>query len=63
MVTVPETVLEIIHESPFLEEGLSRGLINLSSLAREMKSEVEERTMKDVQIGSIVMALKRISIK
>jgi hypothetical protein len=63
MITVPETVLDIIHESTYLDEGISQGIINLSSLARIIQPEVEKRTMKEVQIGSIVMALKRYADK
>ena len=60
MITVPEVVRDIIKKTPFLEEALSADLLNLSSLARRIKSEVEERTFKEVTEGSIVMALKRL---
>lgn len=63
MVTVPEIVEEIIKRSPFLEEGLSSGLINLSALARRIQPEIQERLWKDIQEGAIVMALKRLSEK
>ena len=56
-------VEEIIKRSPFLEEALSEGLINLSSLSRQIKPEIDEKLHKDVQIGAIVMALKRLSPK
>lgn len=60
MITVPEVVAEIIKQTPFLEESLAEHLINLSALARKIQPEVEEKTLKEVQIGSIVMALKRL---
>lgn len=60
MVTVPEIVEEIIRKSPFLEEGLSRGIINLSSFAREIQPTIQKRLFKDIKIGAIVMALKRL---
>lgn len=60
MITVPEVVQQIIKKTPFLEESLAENLINLSALARKIKPEVEESTMKDVQEGSIIMALKRL---
>lgn len=63
MVTVPEVVEDIVKRSPFLEEGLSLGLINLSALARRIQPEVQERLWKDIQEGAIVMALKRLSQK
>lgn len=59
MVTVPELVEEEIKNAPFLEEGLSLGLINLSSLARRLQPKIQEKLLKDIQIGAIVMALKR----
>ena len=61
MITVPSVVQDIIRRTPYLEEGIARDIINLSSLARELHREVEEKTMKEVQIGSIVMALKRLA--
>lgn len=56
-------VEEIIKRSPFLEEALSEGLINLSSLSRQIKPEIDEKIHKNVQVGAIVMALKRLSPK
>jgi hypothetical protein len=56
-------VEEIIKKSPFLEEALAEGIINLSSLSRQIKPEIDEELEKDVQIGAIVMALKRLSPK
>jgi hypothetical protein len=56
-------VEEIIKKSPFLEEALAEGIINLSSLSRQIKPEIDEQLHKDVQIGAIVMALKRLSPK
>lgn len=56
-------VEEIIKKSPFLEEALAEGIINLSSLSRQIKTEIDEHLNKDVQVGAIVMALKRLSPK
>jgi len=61
MITVPETVKKIILNSPFLELSLSENIINLSSLARKIKPEIEKKTMKPVSTSSIIMALRRIS--
>jgi hypothetical protein len=58
MITVPEVVQDIIQKTPFLEEGLQKNIINLSSLARYIKPEVEERTFKEVGESAIVMALQ-----
>lgn len=60
MVTVPQSVKKIVERSRYLSEAMSKGLINLSSLARYMKPEVEEMLMKEVTEASIIMALKRL---
>jgi len=60
MVTVPQAVKKIVERSRYLSEAMSKGLINLSSLARYMKQEVAEMLMKDVSEASIIMALKRL---
>ncbi len=61
MISVANAVSSIIKISPFLEEGLERGIISYSALARELKPRVEEKVFKPVTTGSIVMALKRIA--
>jgi len=63
MIRVSDVVAEIVKQSPLLEEGLSRGLINVSALARDIRPLVEQKTLKDVTEGAIVMALKRLSDK
>lgn len=60
MITVPEASKIIIERSRYLSEALSKDLINLSSLARYIKPEIEEMLIKKVNNGSIIMALKRI---
>lgn len=61
MITVSEVVETIIKRKPFIEGALSEGLINLSSLARQLKPEVETKLKKEVKEGAIVMALKRLA--
>lgn len=61
MVTIPEIVEDIIRKSPFLEEALADGLINVSSLARRIKPEISERLKKDVKEGAIIMAINRMA--
>lgn len=61
MVTIPEIVEDIIRKSPFLEEALADGLINVSSLARRIKPEIAERLKKDVKEGAIIMAINRMA--
>jgi hypothetical protein len=57
--SIPKIIDEIIAGSPFLEEALTDGLINISSLARKIKPEVETRLKEEVKEGAIVMAINR----
>ena len=41
--------------------ALSQGIINLTSLSRNMMPELEQELGKDVKQGAVVMALKRLS--
>jgi len=59
MKTIGETVKRLIRETPFLEEALDEGLINISSLSRRLKPQVEKELDKKVQTGAIIMAIKR----
>jgi hypothetical protein len=61
MKTIAATVLEYIKTKPYLSSALSDGIINLTSLARTIQEDIEQRTKKPVKPGAIVMALKRIS--
>ena len=45
-----------------LSSALNDGIINLTSLSRQIKPEVEEILRKKVNNGAIVMALNRLSI-
>src|SRR5579885_828585 len=60
MITVPEATKKIVERSRYLSEAMSKGLINLSSLARYIRPEIEDMLMKDVSEASIIMALKRL---
>ncbi len=63
MVTVPEAVEKIIERSRYLSEAMSKDIINISSLARYIKPELEEMLVKNVSQSSIIMALKRLKPK
>jgi hypothetical protein len=63
MITVSETIREIVSETPFLEEGLARGIINLSALARELQPSLKARLLKPVSESAILMAFKRYSAR
>ena len=51
---------DLINRSPFLREAMSENLINISSLARKLRPEIEEIYKKEVNEGAIVMAIKRM---
>ncbi len=59
MITIQQAVGIILKERVFLEESIHEGLINLSSLARELRPQLEKMLSKPVNHGAIVMALKR----
>jgi aspartokinase len=63
MITIPEVVENIVKNSFFFEEGLTLGVINLSSLARKLRLKIEKQTLKKASEGAILMALKRLSTK
>lgn len=61
MKTVSAIVENYIKTKPFLLSALSQGIINLTSLARNIMTELEGDLGKDVKQGAVVMALKRLS--
>jgi len=61
MKTIQETVETIINKTPFIEEAMHDKLINVSSLARAIKPEVEKTLGKKVKAGAIMMSINRIS--
>ena len=61
MKTISSVVEQYIKKKPFLQSALAQGIINLTSLSRIIKPEIEEELGKEVRNGAIVMALKRLS--
>lgn len=61
MSTISKTVEKIIVSSPFLEEALTEKLINISSLARKIKPDVERHLGEEIKEGAIVMAINRLA--
>ena len=60
MITINELFEQIILRTPFLEEGLSQGIINLSALSRKVRPQIEQQLLKPVSESAILMALKRL---
>lgn len=61
MKTIASQVSEYVKSKPYLSTALSQGIINLTSLARQIQPEIERSLRKSARSGAIVMALKRIS--
>jgi hypothetical protein len=61
MLSIACKVERIVAESPFLMEGLGRGLINLSELARQLQPQLETDLWKPVGQAAVVMALRRLA--
>jgi hypothetical protein len=59
MKTVSNCVEDILITQPYLEEALSRNIINFSALALELVEPVSKMLKKDVKPGAIMMALRR----
>lgn len=61
MLSIANKVEQIVSESPFLTEGMTLGLINLSELARQLRPQLESDLWKPVGQAAVVMALRRLS--
>ncbi|WOD44773.1 hypothetical protein [Hwangdonia lutea] len=59
MRTVSNCVEDILISQPYLEEALSRNIINFSALAIELTKPISEMLKKEVKPGAIMMALRR----
>lgn len=51
---------KLINQSPFIQEAISEGLINISSLARKLNPEIKKLSGKEVSDSAIIMAIKRM---
>ena len=61
MKTIASVVEQYIQTKPYLSTAMTQGIINLTSLAKQIQPEIEETLQKPARSGAIVMALKRIS--
>ncbi|MFI1772896.1 hypothetical protein [Thalassobellus citreus] len=59
MKTVSNCVEDILITQPYLEEALSRNIINFSALAIELTEPISKMLKKEVKPGAIMMALRR----
>jgi hypothetical protein len=63
MASIASRVEQLVIESAFLTEGMVRGLINLSELARQMQPQLEKDMWKPVGQAAVVMALTRLAVR
>ncbi len=63
MVTVAHLVEKIIAQKPFLQEALSKGIVNNAALAEELLPEIEKELKKRVKFSAVNMAIRRLSEK
>ena len=59
MKTISQAVSEDIKSKPFLSSALNDGIINLTSLSRQIKPEIEEILRKKLQIEKKNLDLMR----
>ncbi|AOR27331.1 glycosyltransferase, GT45 family [Formosa sp. Hel1_33_131] len=59
MKTIASCVQEILVSRPFLEEALTREIINFSALAKDLNTTISEMLRRPVKDGAIMMALRR----
>ncbi len=55
-----KVIEKLINQSPFIQEAITEGLINISSLARKLNPDIERITGKEVSDSAIIMAIKRM---
>lgn len=59
MIKVQDAVRDILYSDEEALFALSRGYMNLSAYAKQIEKAVEQKTMKDVGVAGIVVALSR----
>lgn len=61
MITISQKVEEIVNRSPYLREGISNKIVNLSALSRQIQPQIESELYRDVTETAVFMALQRYS--
>lgn len=60
MITVKQAVQEIMQSSEYVLEAIRQGVFNRTAFAKKIQKEVEDKTMKKVNVNTIVVTLLRI---
>lgn len=55
-----KVIEKLINQSPFIQEAIAEGLINISSLARKLNPDIQKITGREVSDSAIIMAIKRM---
>jgi len=63
MPTVSHIVKSIIAKKPFIQEALSRGILNNAALAEELTPVIEKELGKKVKFSAVNMAIRRLGEK
>ncbi len=63
MVTVAHLVEKIIEQRPFLQEALSKGIVNNAALAEQLRPQLEKELKKKIKFSAVNMAVRRLSEK
>lgn len=63
MITIAKRVEELIERWPMLRQGLELDLLNVSSVARYLKPEVETEVGERVSEAAVLMAIRRYQSK
>ena len=63
MVSIARITEKLVRKKPFIEEAMTRGILNYAALAEDMHEDVEIEFGGKVKQSSIMMALRRLSEK
>ena len=59
--SVPHAVRQIIGSNTLFFQALSTGIANYTALAQKIKPEVEKLTKSEVNVNTLVVAIKRFA--
>ncbi len=63
MVSVSHWVSKLLADEPFLQEALSRKIVNYGALAMELRPKIERELGSEIKVSAIAMALHRFAEK
>jgi aspartokinase len=61
MVTISHIVKKLVHEQPFVEDALAKGIISVANYSEKLIPKIERELGKKVEHAAVVMALRRYS--